>query len=51
MARDKCVVSALIGLGEAGQSAELTEGGEQLLPPGQGLVDIALVPYIKHQPV
>ena len=51
MARDKRVMFTLIGLGEAGQAVELPEGGKQLLPPGQGLVDVALVPHIEHQPV
>ena len=51
MTGDKCVVDALPGLGEAGQAPELPQGIEQLPPPGQGLVDIALVAHVEHQPV
>ena len=51
MARDKSVMFALIGLGKTGKAPELAERGKQLLPPGQGLVNIALVAHIEHQPV
>ena len=51
MARDKGVMHALIGLWEAGQASELAEGGKQFLPSGEGLVDIALVAHVEHQPV
>ena len=45
------VVYALVGLGKARQSAELPQRTEQLPPPGQRLVYIALVPHVQHQPV
>ena len=48
---NKSVVDALVGLGEAGKSIQLTEGIKQLLPPRQGLMDIALVAHIKDQSV
>ena len=51
MTGDKRVVYALPGLGEAGQAPELPQGIEQLPPPGQGLVDIALVAHVEHQPI
>ena len=51
MAGNESAVNALMGLGEAGQSAELAQGGKQLLPPGEGLMDIALVAHVEHQPV
>ena len=51
VAGDKGVVDALPGLGEAGEAPELPQGGKQLLPAGQGLVDVALMAHIEHQPV
>ena len=51
VARHKGVVLALVGLGKARQSAELPQRAEQLPPPGQRLVDIALVSHVEHQPV
>ena len=51
MTRHKGVVLALIGLGKARQSAKLPQRAEQLPPPGQRLVDIALVSHVEHQPV
>ena len=47
----KRVVYALVGLGKARQSAELPQRTEQLPPPGQRLVYIALVSHVQHQPV
>ena len=51
MARDESVVLALVGLGEAGQAVQLPQGGELLLTPRQGLVDVALVAHVEPQPV
>ena len=51
MAGDEGVVDALPGLGEAGEAPELPQGGKQLLAPGQGLVDVALMAHVEHQPV
>ena len=51
MARDEGVVTALVWLGKAGQAVQLPQGGKQLLPPRQGLVDVALVAHVEHQTV
>ena len=51
MSGDEGVVFALPGLGEAGEAAELPQGVKQSLPAGEGLVDVALVPHVEHQPV
>ena len=51
MACYKGVVGAFIGLGKTRQSFKLSQGGKQFPPSGQGLVHIALVPHIEHQPV
>ena len=45
------VVNALPGLGEAGEAIQLAEGGKKLLPPGESLMDIALVAHVKDQAV
>ena len=51
MSRHKGVVLTLIGLGKPGKPPELPQGAEQLLPPRQRLVDVALVSHIEHQSV
>ena len=47
----KGVVLALVGLGEPRQSSELPQRAEQLPPPGQRLVYVALVSHVQYQPV
>ena len=51
MSRDKRVMDALVRLGKAGKPSELPQRSKQLLPTCQGLMDIALVSHIEHQPV
>ena len=51
MSRHKGVVLTLIGLWKPGKPLKLPQGAEQLLPPRQRLVDVALVSHIEHQPV
>ena len=48
---EKGVVNALVGLGKAAESAELPQRGKQLPPPGQRLVDVALMAHVEHKPV
>ena len=48
---NKRIVDALIGLWEAGETAKLTQSGEQLLASGDGFVDITLVSNIKYKAV
>ena len=45
------VVYALVGLGKARQSAVLTEGIELLPASGDDLVRVALMAYVKNEPV
>ena len=51
MARHEGVMFAFVRLWKTGQTSELAQRRKQLLPPCQGLVDIALVAYVEHQPV
>ena len=51
MSRHESVVPALVGLGEARKPAELPQRAEQLPPPGQRLMYIALVPHVQHQTI
>ena len=44
-------MDALVRLGETGQPVQLAQGGKQLPPAGQSLVNIALVAHVKDQPV
>ena len=39
------------GLGKRARPSNWRRGGEELPPPGEGLVDIALVAHVEHQPV
>ena len=39
------------GLGKPERPSELAQGAKQLPPPGEGLVDIALVSHVEHQPI
>ena len=48
---DEGVVDALPRLGEAGDPAELPQGGHLLPAAGEDLVDVALVAHVEHQPV
>ena len=47
----KGVRPALVGLGEAGQTAELPQGVHGRAPPGEELVGVALVAHVKDQTV
>ena len=42
---------ALGGLGESGDAPQLPQTGEGLLPSGEELVDIGLVPHVENKPV
>ena len=51
VAGDEGIVGAFPRLGEAGEAAQLAQGAKQLPPPGEGLVDVALVAHVEHQTV
>ena len=51
MTRHKGIGNAFLRLGEAGHPAKLAQGGKILPPSGEELVDIGLMPYVKHQTV
>ena len=48
---DECVMDALRWLGEAGDPAELPDGGHLLPPACEHLVWVALMAHVKDQPV
>ena len=48
---DKRVVPALIRLRKARKPAELAQRLEERLPPGEGLMYIALVAHVEDQPI
>ena len=51
MTGNKGVVVALVGLGEARQTAVLPQRGKRLFSPGDDLVRVALVADVKDDPV
>ena len=51
MTGDKSVVTALIWLREAGNSAVLAQCGEAIAPPGQDLMGVALMPDVKNDAI
>ena len=51
VAGDEGIMGTLPRLGEAGEAVQLAQGAKQLPPPGEGLVDIALVSHVEHQTI
>ena len=49
--RDKGVGIALVGLREAGQAAQLAQGGHLIRPPGEHFMGVTLVSHIEYQSV
>ena len=51
MSGHKGIGIAFAGLGEAGEAAKLPQGVKGIPAAGEQLVDIGLMPHIKHQPI
>ena len=51
MAGNEGVMDALVGLGKAGEAVQLPQCGKQFLTPGEGLVDVGLMPHVEHKAV
>ena len=44
-------MGALIGIRKARKSVQLPQGAKALIPPGQELMGVALMSYVKHESV
>ena len=48
---DKSVMGALIGIRKARKAVQLPQGAKALIPPGQELMGVALMSYVKHESI
>ena len=48
---DKSIMGALIGIRKARKAVQLPQGAKALIPPGQELMGVALMSYVKHESV
>ena len=46
---DKSIMGALIGIRKARKAVQLPQGAKALIPPGQELMGVALMSYVKHE--
>ena len=48
---DKSIMGALIGIRKARKAVQLPQGAKALIPPGQELMGVALMSYVKHESI
>ena len=51
MAGHEGIMRTFIGLGKAGKATQLPQSAKKRLPTGEDLMRVALMPYVKDQPV